>query len=106
VVMSDETDETITYLLEVEKETWRPWSNTVPRQTSLDTRLRTLIEQDLRASQKEISGDEVSGKTVSVMATRIRIRAMQAAESIREDDDETAHEQLDEIQDIADALEQ
>ena len=102
---ADTNDETITYLLEVEKGTWRPWSNTVPRQTSLNTRLETLIEEDLKASRLD-GTEDVSTKTVSVMATRLRIRARSAIGSIRDDDKpEEAIDQLEDIIKIADALE-
>jgi len=97
-------DGTVSYQFDIDRETWRAWSETVPRRTALHTRLRTLISQDLRAARRD--DDRGEDATVDLLASRVRIRAMHVREAIEgETDIETATDHLDELQDIADALE-
>ena len=107
--MEEATDETVTYQFSMGRETWRDWSNTVPRQTSLESRITTLIEQDLRAAQRDASSTDTSAKTVSLMSSRVRIRAINALGELRDDGDEDTEDaikHLEEIIDIADAMDQ
>jgi len=100
-----DADGTVSYQFEVDRETWHEWSETVPRRTALHTRLRTLIDQDLRAARRD--DDRGEDATVDLLASRVRIRAMHINEAISGDevDIETAAAHLDELLDIADALE-
>jgi len=101
---ADSGDGPITYQFEVDRDIWRAWRETVPRRTALHTRLRTLIEQDLRAARRD--DDRGEDATIDLLASRVRIRAMHIREAIEgETDIETATDHLDELQDIADALE-
>jgi len=110
---AEERDEsTITYQFECPADTWRPWTNTIPRSVPIAERLRTLIEQDLAGHQQAqgMGGDvdEDKDKDTALLATRIRIRATQAAAALRESDDtdpDTAREQLRDIRQLAEALE-
>jgi hypothetical protein len=98
-------DGTVSYQFKIERDTWRDWTETVPRRTALHTRLRTLIDQDLRAARRD--EDRGEDATVDLLASRVRIRAMHVREAIEGEsvDAETATDHLDELLDIADALE-
>lgn len=98
-------DDPVTYQFEIDREEWEQWSNTVPRQTPLSARLRDLIRQDARSAARADRGD-VSDKSVSLLASRIRIRATQALGAVRDGDDrEKAIEELQDILELAQALE-
>jgi hypothetical protein len=102
-----DTDDPITYQFQMDREQWRKWTNTIPRNHPIDGRLQTLIEQDLRSAAREGDQDDpINEKTLNIFATRIRIRAMQALGAVRDDENpEQAIDQLEELIDIADVLE-
>lgn len=103
----DKTTETIPYQFDPPAETWRAWTDTIPRSTPVYRRLIQLIEQDLRATQRD-GTSEMEAASVSVLASRIRIRSMQALGAVRdgeEVDTETAIEQLEEVIELANTLE-
>ena len=45
-VAQETENETKTYSFEIDATIWDEWKNTVPRDKSLDTRIRELIEED------------------------------------------------------------
>lgn len=102
-------DDTVSYSWTgIDKDLWRSWTNTIPRNQPIHARLETLIEHDLQSAQRDATEDPINEKTLGIFATRIRIRAMQATGAIRDGDDidaDTALEQLNEITEMADVLE-
>lgn len=109
---TDDTDgkdepDTVTYQFEMDRDEWREWSNTVPRETALADRLRDLIRGDVRAATR--SHDDMEARSVQLLAGRIRIRSTQALGAVRDDDDldrEKAVEELEEVIELANALEE
>jgi len=100
--MGDHSD-TVSYQFEIARDDWRQWADSIPRSVALDTRIRDLLEKDARGALD--NDDDVEQASVDVMASRIRIRAMQAAGELRDDNLEAVEKQLADIQEIADALE-
>lgn len=100
-----EKPEKRTFNLHTETDLWDDWKATVPRDVALGTRIRSLIRQDLRAARRDASGTGSEQATVDMLASRVRIRAMQAENALKENDTESAREQIEEIFELADALE-
>ncbi|MFW5964383.1 MAG: hypothetical protein ACOCQM_05910 [Natronomonas sp.] len=94
--------DTITYQFEMNREAWREFADNLPRSIPLDERIRELIRKDTVTIDDDADLSEAS---VDVMASRIRIRAIQAQGAIREGDDEKADEQLAEITELTSQLE-
>lgn len=95
----------ITYQFEyADEEAWRDWAHTIPRDVSLEQRITTLIEQDLRASERDGSAE---GKTVDLLASRIRIRAQNVRAQVRDGelDPDEALGKLEKIIELTEALE-
>jgi len=92
------------------RDVYEEWVDTVPRSQSVDEQIQTLIMDDLRSAKRARNGD-IEDASVQLLASRIRIRSMQALGSIRPDDEdseidtETAIEELREVIELADALE-
>lgn len=99
-------DDTITYQFDMPTDEWREWTNTIPRNTPIDVRLQDLIRQDASAVAQAQNGD-TEAASIELLASRIRIRATQALGAVRGEDvdRETAVEQLEEVTDLASALE-
>jgi hypothetical protein len=94
-------EDTVTYLLETNREDWRAWTDTLPRSLHIDDRLAMLIKQDTTTDRDT---DELD-KDASVLALRIRHKTRAALSSMGEEPDlETARENIKEIQEIADVL--
>jgi len=94
-----------TTTLRVDRETYLQWADTIPRSDALDAHLNNLIKQDMRTARQR-DEVEVSPKTVSIFASRIRIRATHAIDELRDDPDpEQAIEYLEELVDVANTLE-
>jgi len=98
-------DETVTFQFEMSRADWNRWKETVPRDLPLHERIVTLIEQDRRAAETARTDSET--QSMELLASRIRIRATQADGAIRGDEGDTdaAREQIQEIVDLADAIE-
>jgi len=89
----------------VPRDAYEAWLETIPRSDSAGPHLRALIEQDTRAAEAR-DDLEVTPKTVSTFASRIRIRAMHAVDALRDDpDEEAAIEYLEKIAELANTLE-
>lgn len=101
-------EDSIHYNFAVDSDEWTAWTETVPRSTALDDRLRDLIREDTRAAQRVGDGGDMETASVGLLAQRIRIRAMQALGAVRDGDDidrETAVDELEDVIDLADTLE-
>jgi hypothetical protein len=94
--------DTVVFQFEMGRDDWRQWTNTVPRDRPLSARIRTLIEQDARAARQAV--DEPEAASVDLLASRIRIRTTQALSAVNESDTDAAADQLQEILDLADAM--
>lgn len=96
--MPDAAD-TVTFQFTVERELWDEWKNTVDRDRPLDTHIVSLLEADAASTT------EPDQRTVSLTASRIKHRSMEAIRECRGDPDVTAlREELSEILNLAETL--
>jgi hypothetical protein len=96
-----EVDPLVTYQFSMDREDWREWTDTLPRSIDIPDRLAELIRQDTVVPDDA----DIERASVDVIASRIRIRTMQAASALNEGDTDTVEAQLDDIAELADALE-
>lgn len=97
-----DAEPTVKYQFSMDRETWREWANGIPRSQSLERQIQALIEQDLKARKRAASGGEIETETVGLLATRIRIRSMQAIGGVRDGDEDGLEKALSELEDIVD----
>lgn len=99
--MDPPTDtEVVAYQFYCPEDAWRAWADTVPRSVSLDDRLKELIHEDARATDRG-GYDEMEERTARLLGTRIHHRARTARQALDEDDTTKAREELAEIANIA-----
>lgn len=98
---SPDAEETVTYQFEISKDRWRRWTDTVPRSTPLDQRLRTLVDID-----SAFDGDAEVYKLnlLAMKFERIAQRSETAADALEREDRPKVLAELDKIQEIADVF--
>lgn len=90
-----DTNSRVTYQFRADRDTWQTWKETVPRSTSLSTRIQELIQADIDERVAESNGrvvdpsgiDAIEGAVDDVLAAvdaRDRDAAEDAVERIRE----------------------
>ena len=57
MVANNQTDDMVRYQFQIDDDDWEDWKMTVPRNKSLEQRIRELIEADT-AGRVEEAGDE------------------------------------------------
>jgi hypothetical protein len=99
---TDDTD-TVTWQGEFERSRWYRWADTVPRSATLESRLETLIDQDLRTYDRADGDgyDEMEERTARLLASRIGRRAQTAEQAMDRDDMASVREHLGKIQELA-----
>lgn len=93
----------ITYQFSMEREEWREWTETIPRNDALHERLKELIRIDTALAVEDF--DVAKLRLVDLKSERVREKARQGQNAIQQrEKPHQAVEKLRDIEEIADSL--
>lgn len=105
---AQESDDTVVYAIELPREEWETWKDTVPRSVPLHERLRDLVLEDYRSTTAG-GYNEMEERTARLLASRINRRSKTARQALDryenpDDGDDPDPELLDSVREHLEAI--